>query len=369
MAASAPPRSNRFHELDGLRGIAALTVVVSHYTGAYNSHFVEDPAAAFNFPQGAFGVQLFFLISGFVILMSARRARVPSDFVISRLSRLYPAYWASLALAVVLMLLWPIPGFPIDLKTVLVNITMVQRWLMEPNVVDVYWTLAVEMQFYVLILILLYLTRCRLTPRVVYWVSGLWTLVCWGVALWAHPYTTGVDPQLVPTLPKIIINLTLAEYGPLFIAGMFLYLVRTGRLKAVWALPALASAVGIAFLLREPDYGLAILIVCALFTVVVLRERTGLLLWAPIQWYGRISYSLYVVHSVVGYLVIKALWPWVGRDLAMLFALAAASLVAWAVYRIAEVHGSRLLKSGLESWRAKWTRGQRPDHPRPEASA
>lgn len=356
MAASTMPTSNRFRELDGLRGIAALAVVVSHYTGAYNSHFFEDPPASFDFPQGAFGVQLFFLISGFVILMTAGRAKRPSDFVISRFSRLYPAYWASLALAVSLMAIWPIPGFPTDTRTVLVNLTMIQRWLLEPNVVDVYWTLAVEMQFYVLMIILLYLTRTRITPRIVLWVSGAWTVVAWAVAVWAFPYTRDTDPQLVPTVQKIILNLTLAEYGPLFIAGMVLYLVRTEKLTHWWSTPAIGSAIGIAFLLREPEYGLAILVVCVGFAAVVLRERTGLLLWSPLQWFGKISYSLYVVHSVVGYLVIKAVWPLVGRDMAMVVAVLVASLVAWLVYRLAEVHGSRAMKRALLALRDRLNR-------------
>jgi len=72
----------------GLRGIAALAVVVGHFTGTYNTRYPDDPAPIFDFPAGAFGVQLFFMISGFVILISAERARVPTDFVISRVSRL-----------------------------------------------------------------------------------------------------------------------------------------------------------------------------------------------------------------------------------------------------------------------------------------
>ncbi|MBT2519652.1 acyltransferase [Arthrobacter sp. ISL-28] len=92
-----------FSKLDGLRGIAALAVVVYHFTEAYNSGYTEDPQPAFLFPQVAFGIQLFFLISEFVILMSAARVTKSSDFVISRVSRLYPAHWFSLILAIVII--------------------------------------------------------------------------------------------------------------------------------------------------------------------------------------------------------------------------------------------------------------------------
>lgn len=87
-----PNLTSRFRELDGLRGIAALAVVLSHFTGTHNLRYVDDPAPLFDAWWGGFGVQLFFMISGFVILMSAERARRASDFAIARIARLYPAY-------------------------------------------------------------------------------------------------------------------------------------------------------------------------------------------------------------------------------------------------------------------------------------
>lgn len=158
-------RTQRFRELDGLRGIAASAVVVYHLLGGYDGKFPDEPASQWTFHWGAYGVQLFFMISGFVILMSARRAQRPVDFVISRVSRLYPAYW--LAMAGTLLLAW---GFGIyaaihrpTVGEALANLTMVQRWLLVENVDQVYWTLAVEMQFYAVVFALLVLSRCTLT--------------------------------------------------------------------------------------------------------------------------------------------------------------------------------------------------------------
>ncbi|MFL0535202.1 acyltransferase family protein [Micrococcus luteus] len=350
-AASVAPAEKRapgprFRELDGLRGFAALAVVFSHYTGAHNSHYPQDPAAFHDAAWGAAGVQLFFIISGFVIFMSARRANRPSDFAISRAARLYPPYWISLVFAVVLLLLHPVPGFSFTWGQALANLTMVQRWVGVDNVVDVYWTLAVEMQFYVIILILLYLTRCRLSDRVVLWGSIAWSVISWGVVSFAAPHV-GSDPQRDPLWVKLLNNATVAEYAPLFVLGMALYIARqTGRHRG-WVAAAAVSAVGSTFVMRGMPLALEVLAVVLLAVMVMLRERTSVLLLAPVQWYGKISYSLYILHAIPGYILIHALWPYVGRNMAMLVALAVVSVLAWALQKYGEEHLGRAAKRGL----------------------
>ncbi|EFD51664.1 acyltransferase [Micrococcus luteus SK58] len=351
----------RFRELDGLRGLAALAVVFSHYTGAHNSHYPQDPAAFHDAAWGAAGVQLFFIISGFVIFMSARGARRPSDFAISRAARLYPPYWISLVFAVVLLLLHPVPGFPFTWGQALVNLTMVQRWVGVDNVVDVYWTLAVEMQFYVIILILLYLTRCRLSDRVVLWGSIAWSVISWGVVLFTAPHV-GWDPQRDPLWVKLLNNATVAEYAPLFVLGMALYIARqTGRHRG-WVAAAAVSAVGSTFVMRGMPLALEVLVVVLLAVTVMLRERTSVLLLAPVQWYGKISYSLYILHAIPGYILIHALWPYVGRNMAMLVALAVVSVLAWALQKYGEEHLGRVAKRGLT--RVRSVVDARTGHPR-----
>ncbi|MCV7526738.1 acyltransferase [Micrococcus luteus] len=356
----------RFRELDGLRGIAALAVVFSHYTGAHNSHYPQDPAAFHDAAWGAAGVQLFFIISGFVIFMSARRANRPSDFAISRAARLYPPYWISLVFAVVLLLLHPVPGFPFTWGQALVNLTMVQRWVGVDNVVDVYWTLAVEMQFYVIILILLYLTRCRLSDHVVLWGSLAWSVISWAVVLFTAPHV-GSDPQRDPLWVKLLNNATVAEYAPLFVLGMALYIARQTGQHRGWVAAAAVSAVGSTFVMRGMPLALEVLVVVLLAVTVMLRKRTSVLLLAPVQWYGKISYSLYILHAIPGYILIHALWPYVGRNMAMLVALAVVSVLAWALQKYGEEHLGRAAKRGLT--RVRSVVDARTGHPRSLGSA
>lgn len=335
---------SRFRELDGLRGLAALAVLVGHFTGTYNSLYQEDPHAFFDFPHGAFGVQLFFLISGFVILMSASSLPRASDFAISRLSRIYPAYWISILVAAGASAFVLVSEEKLSLSDTIINFTMAQRWLQIPSINGVYWTLAIEMQFYILVFILLSVTRCRITERHVILVVISWLVLAVGVAVWAGQYTRGVSLENVVTPVKIILNISLAEYGPLFATGMLVFLSRReGKAhRLLWVAGAAAVAVGA--LLHSWQHAAIIACICACFCIVGLRQRTGWLNLAPLQWVGKVSYSLYVVHVPVGYLVIRYTWPFAGRDAAMVLALVISLLVAWGTYIIGERHGTALLK-------------------------
>lgn len=124
-------KSRRLDHIDGLRGIAALAVVVHH----------NDLIPGIDL--GRYGVLVFFIISGYVVpfSLSAAHSRPLAAFALSRLFRLYPAYWLSMALALAL-------GQTVPLSHLLVNLTMAQRFLAVPDLLGVYWTLAVELLFY-----------------------------------------------------------------------------------------------------------------------------------------------------------------------------------------------------------------------------
>jgi peptidoglycan/LPS O-acetylase OafA/YrhL len=140
--------------IDTLRGIAVLSVVVQHAlevivrehpTGAYQAFFHDAIGYYMNF--GRFGVVLFFFVSGFVIPFSFPGTASPvNDFSISRVFRLYPAYWTSIALGLVTMLVVESKVYP--LPQILVNLTMLQSFLEVPHLWDFYWTLTIELLFY-----------------------------------------------------------------------------------------------------------------------------------------------------------------------------------------------------------------------------
>lgn len=339
--------AQRFRELDGLRGVAAFAVLIGHYTLSHNTVYLGDERSPWEFVWGEYGVQLFFFISGFVILMTAQRAKRASDFVISRVSRLYPAYWAAVVVSSALVMIFKVPHHDMPLWQRFANLMMVQRWFQIPNVDLVYWTLAIEMQFYVLLFIMLVWTKCNITPRHVLFVGLLWVGVGLVVVLLVGAQTRGLAPTNVATPIKILLNVTLAEQAPLFVGGMFAYLGRNDLVfrRLSWVMGGLA--VLFAGLVKTPSAALAVAIVAVVFFVVVQRERTGVLLWRPIQFYGKISYTLYIQHAVTGLVLMHLLIPVTGRIAAMIITAVVVTLWCWVMYEIFEVRASRAFKGYL----------------------
>ena len=88
----SPPKETALHdgvrldEIDVLRGLAALAVVVFHYSGHSQRYFADFP---FHLEYGKYGVQLFFVISGFFIFQTIEKCRNVQEFLLLRFSRLY----------------------------------------------------------------------------------------------------------------------------------------------------------------------------------------------------------------------------------------------------------------------------------------
>ena len=140
---------SRMVELDALRGIAAVAVLGYHFTTRYQEQIghVDGPPA--NLWIGNYGVYLFFLISGFVIFMTLERTRTAADFVVSRFSRLFPGYWAALLITSAVVYSVGLPFQRLPAGQWLLNFTMVQEILGAEPLDGSYWTLQIELFFYV----------------------------------------------------------------------------------------------------------------------------------------------------------------------------------------------------------------------------
>ena len=339
----------RLAELDLLRFIAALAVVAFHYLVAFASVWGDRPAELFPALApvaglGILGVELFFIISGFVILMTVW-GRGLSGFARSRLVRLYPAYWLSLAAVAAVYGLTGAKALDPKLSPgeYLLNASMFQRLFKVTDASGVYWSLWAELRFYLLIAILVIV---GVTYGRVLVFAGVWLAAAVGAELLGN---------------DLVNEIVMPRYAPYFIAGMALYLIRKhGSAWLPWlyvaagygisihsALERVHGRIKLAGFKNMPVSDLSVIITITLIFGVMAVAALGLLRLKPsktLTALGGITYPLYLFHGVVAVLLIPVLTgelpPWA---VATVTVLAAVSL-SYLVYSFAERPIQRLLK-------------------------
>lgn len=339
-SAVARPGKSRLTELDALRGIAALLVVGFHYLYAYPTRI--DPSVPVFGPAeyGENGVELFFMISGFVIYLTVEKIPGTARFVFGRFSRLYPAYWVAVSLTFLLVTLVPLPDQHVTPAQAAVNLTMFEGpFLHVPYLDGVYWTLTIELSFYALIALLLLIRRPQWALGALWLGAGVYLA---GRLAWSHYPTSRL-------LGWGFNQLTLLWFANLFAAGIILYLLVVERRRSPFLYAQLAFVPIIDALAHGITSGLIIAVAVATMAGALFLRPT-FLTWRPLLFFGAISYSLYLVHQNMGYVVIRRLDGigvnhWV--SVAAAFGLAVA--VATALHRFVE----RPAQAVMHRWYAR----------------
>ncbi|WP_253757039.1 acyltransferase family protein [Pseudomonas fluorescens] len=288
---AAASQRHRLTHLDALRGIAAVLVVVAH--------FIERTPLKDTFfftcvNLGQVGVVIFFLLSGMVIPYSLKEGRhALAAFAVSRFFRLYPAYWFSIALAVASSD-WFL-STPVSLSTVLINMTMFQAVLKTPDLFGVYWTLIIEMFFYVACAALF---SVGLLGKA--WVRFSVAISLLAVALIfaiSRFYLAKKIPVALPLCLSIMFFGSLWRDVSLGVAD-----IRARRLVAVWLALFVVLLAPICLLAYSADHGhkenpftylISYLIGMAFALVVTLYLRRSI---KSLTFLGAISYSVYLLH-------------------------------------------------------------------------
>ena len=342
----------RYSEIDVLRGFAALAVVFSHYFPFWDRYAEPIPVLIPN-AVGYWAVKLFFVISGFVIFFTLERCRSVLDFVVLRFSRLYPAYWASLFVATLVGV--SIGASDFWLGGFVANATMAQQFLGFPHLDNVYWSLSVELAFYVNVAALFAL---RLLRRL-YLVVGVWLAAS---ALWAIGWhdmgnVTAAAGDLVATDERDWAALLFAfDYSPYFALGIVFYRGKTqGWTPASFVL--CLFALGVEFVLAGWE-GLAVALVCVGAFALAVNGHLRVLVGKLTLWLGSISYSLYLIHRNLGFLLLAwladhAIAGFMAIGIAVAGALLAASILAFGI--------ERPVSSRIRSWyKSSRTRSSSP---------
>lgn len=289
MKVSNAGSSQRVVELDALRGLAALAVVAFHYTTHYQTMIGHTRPLGFGFQAGNYGVQLFFLISGFVIFMTLQRARTAMDFVVSRFSRLFPAYWAAMAITAAVVYTLGMPEQKLPLRDLLLDLTMVQEILGAQHLDGSYWTLGVELFFYAQMLAWFML---GLLPRIRIIIGA------WLVLAVAYGLCTKAGVHFSYTVREVLI----LKHIPFFALGVLFYRMHCNAGNRIDA-----GMVGLCLLAIAIAYAPVYLAVATTCVGIFWLFLSGRLRWlgtAPMAYLGAISYSLYLLHQSIGFVLI-----------------------------------------------------------------
>jgi len=305
----------RYYELDLLRFVAAFSVLLFHYSFR---GFAADHVSDLSYPwlapvtkYGYLGVDLFFLISGFVILMTASSGS-KRQFAVSRIVRLYPAYWVCCTATFLVLLMAAKRRYVPTVPEYLVNMTMLNGFVGIPSVDSVYWSLAVEMKFYLLVFLVLLARQIHRAKHLL----GAWLVLYLVTTLWPIKY---VSYFLIP------------EFAPYFIAGaMFFLIAREGldfykifvvavcylavASHAVQQLPELSAHY------RTHYSALAVCAAQAVFFIVfflIATGRTRALAGQKLVTLGALTYPLYLIHQNIGFALFNWGHPYINVHLLM----------------------------------------------------
>jgi peptidoglycan/LPS O-acetylase OafA/YrhL len=327
--------TNRLLELDSLRGIAALSVCFLHF-GFYN--------------YGITGLDLFFLISGFVIYMSISNSKSLKLFWISRFVRLFPVYWLSIVIALLFCSLCIVPN-PINWAFVAGNLTMVQPLFKTSYFSFAYWTLYVEMLFYLLITIIWVLNLLKNIDWII--------LICLIFSIVLHTSYLFLGSK-IPVIERIYIvirgNLPLISYFHFFASGIIFYQIYTKGITILRAIVLLISFVligishnisGVAMYFMSWQSHLIICFVYYLTFLLIINHKARLLKTRYLTVLGAISYALYLVHSTFGIWIKDLFSSYIGLVLSSLIGILASLLLALLITYYYDVPVRRWLKTTL----------------------
>ena len=335
----------RLNELDLLRFLAAIAVVFFHY--AFRGYAKGDmstmpyPLLAEPAKYGYLGVELFFMISGFVILMTASSNNLRA-FFISRVVRLCPAFWVCCTITFAITLAIGQPRYSADFYQYIINMAFLSELMGVPQIDGVYWSLFVEIQFYIMISILLAFKKIeKIETYLVFWLL----------------ISATAELLAFEKLRSILIT----DYAAYFIAGATFYIIWAKgitkiRVFLLAGALALANYTAIVWAeLLESKYATEYnpLIVCSVIGlffitfILIATNKTGAI--ATYNWtaLGALTYPLYLLHQMIGFMIFNIAYPAVNSHILLWGTIVLMLGASYAINKLIEIPMARSIKKFL----------------------
>lgn len=272
---------NELNQIQWLRAIAAILVVITHFTGkAYSVKLLDH-----EFSSGAIGVDIFFIISGFIMMyVSDLKKQYPIKFILNRFIRILPVHYFFLFILIIIFLIKP------DMINSSVSKTYVwESFLLVPALRNdaeylnpVIWTLCYEMMFYLIFCVSLNLKNLT--------TSAIATTLVISAIVFSGFFYKGDNIYISAATDSISLE---------FCYGMLLYVFyKKGFLTFHWLLPLMLSII-LYFVLKQFDFYrfIKLGIPSALIFISFLNMKNSKITF--LNFLGKISYEIYICHIMV----------------------------------------------------------------------
>lgn len=340
---------DRLNEIDLFRFLAAMLVVFFHYSfrGAAGNDYKSVLSYDWLIPfakYGYLGVEFFFMISGFVILMTAEKGNL-KYFVISRIVRLYPAFWVACTLTFIFSILWGAAIYKITFIEYIINMTMLGGFVGVKPVDGVYWSLLVEIRFYVLIGVVIVLGQMKKIE----WLMFLWLVISIIIEL---KYSSSILRQILIT-----------KYTAYFVAGAVFFKIWQDKLSVSRVLVIVlcyifALFLSVKFSLKQVDkynvdFNVFIIIgiMSLFFFLMFLTSIKKFGSFNKVNWVflGSLTYPLYLIHQNIGYIIFNNLSDYINIHILFWGVIMIMLVVSWLIYKEVEQKYAKKLKVYLNN--------------------
>jgi len=299
---------SRLDLLDLYRGLCVLAVIFFHYTARLPGEYLGYSSDPYPFAWGYLGVQFFFVISGFCIYLTIESSGDALHFLAKRFSRLYPAFLASLLLTYFIKTCAGLPGRESDFLDLLGNVFLLNdfgiKW-----VDGAYWSLLVEVKYYVIFAVLYRLFGSRLIYRLAALCVAAFFLK------WSAEFF--LLSKIVVGLEKLLV----VSHLPWFLIGAGFYQAyRSGA--TVHSTVFVGCLILFCDLVLHWSHGAieklaALFFVFALMSLVCAKPDLKISPW--LKFLGVVSFPLYLLHQYVGFVIIRYLNLYLQWDYLVIF--------------------------------------------------
>ncbi|WP_069660296.1 acyltransferase family protein [Arcticibacter eurypsychrophilus] len=308
----------RLKELDVLRGFAALNVVLFHYTSRFREIYGHNYPVKYDWIYGHYGVELFFVISGFVIYMTLQKVNNVKEFAFKRFTRLYPTYWICLLITLSIISLWKQPGKEgFTVYEIIMNLSMIQGVFEVRNIDGAYWSLLPELFFYTAMAFIYYLG----------WLPKVKVLALTWLLLML------LNRQGLFPFGAYFLNF---KYGMFFLAGILFYNLKFNNGGFTDHL-LIAACLGTGIWIHQSAGCIYAFTGIFFLFYLFVYNKLKVLNIRPLVFLGYVSYPLYLLHQNIGFILMKTLKLYISNEFVVIFLCVVILIgIAWLVARYLE---------------------------------